>query len=52
MNLPVLSVVAVYGLANRTRLVSLLLEDVEGVRQTTAEGALRIGIGSHRERVG
>ena len=51
MNLPVLSVVTVYSLADGTRLVGLLLEDLQRVGKAAEEAALRISVASHLERV-
>lgn len=51
VNLPVLSVVAVYSLADGTRLVGLLLEDLQRVGKAAEEAALRISVASHLERV-
>ena len=51
MNLPVLSVVTVYSLADGTRLVGLLLEDLQRVGKAAEDAALRLGVASHRERI-
>ena len=49
MNLPVLSVVVLYGLANRSRLLGLLLESLERVGEAAEEAAVSFGVTSHRE---
>ena len=51
VNLPVLSVVTVYSLADGTRLVGLLLEDLQRVGKAAEDAALRLGIAGHHERV-